>query len=111
MFAGHHGLLDLTLALDCNNSQVDGQVSSVTTIEPLQGKWKAFGWTVLEVDGHDLGELVDALEARTDRPKVIVARTTPTAGLGVIEGLDDAHFMKVDGALRSALVDELARRL
>jgi len=111
MFAAHHGLSDLTLTLDCNDSQVDGRVSSVTTIEPLADKWTAFGWTALEIDGHDLGQLFDALEAETDRPKVIVARTTPTAGLSAIEDLDDAHFMKVDEPLQSAMVDELAGRL
>lgn len=111
MFAAHHGLSDLTLTLDCNDSQVDGQVSSVTTIEPLPDKWEAFGWTGLEVNGHDLREITDALEASSDRPKVILARTKPTAGLGAIEGLDDAHFMKVDEELRSTLVDELAGRL
>lgn len=111
MFAAHHGLSDLTLTIDCNNSQVDGRVSYVTTIEPLTDKWSAFGWTALEVDGHDLGQLLTALEAETDRPKVIVAKTTPTAGLDAIDDLDDAHFMKVDGPLRNAMVDELAERL
>jgi transketolase len=111
MFAAHHGLSDLTLALDCNDSQVDGPVSTVTTIEPLADKWEAFGWTALEVDGHDLGQLIDALEKESGRPKVIVARTTPTAGLSAVEGLDDAHFIKVDEGLRRSLADELAERL
>lgn len=111
MFAAHHGLSDLTLTVDCNDSQVDGPVSSVTTIEPLPDKWEAFGWTALEVDGRDLQEVIDALEARSGRPKVILARTTPTAGLGAIEGLDDAHFIEVDDELRSTLAGQLAGRL
>lgn len=111
MFAGHHGLTDLTLVLDCNDSQVDGPVSSVTTIEPLAEKWTAFGWDAIEVDGHDLGELTDALHREVDRPKVIVARTSATAGLDALEGLDDAHFIKIDDGLKDSLSDELARRL
>lgn len=111
MFAAHHSLSDLTLVLDCNDSQVDGPVSFVTTIEPLVDKWQAFGWHALEVDGHDLDELSDALDRQVDRPKVIVARTSATAGLDALGGLDDAHFIKIDPALRDSLSDELAGRL
>jgi len=111
MFAAHHALSDLTLVIDCNDSQVDGPVSSVTTIEPLVDKWLAFGWAAMEVDGHDLGVLTDALDRTADRPKVIVARTTATAGLATLEGLDDAHFIKVDAGLEKNLSEELEGRL
>lgn len=111
MFAGHHRLDDLTLTLDCNDSQVDGPVSSVTTIEPLTDKWVAFGWTAIEVDGHDVAELIEAIDRPTERPKVIVARTTATAGLMALGDLEDAHFIKVDGDLGQAMSDELAGRL
>lgn len=111
MFAAHHGLGDLTLVLDCNDSQVDGPVSSVTTIEPIAHKWRAFGWQAVEVDGHDLAKIAAALDRPSDPPKVVVARTTATAGLGTLEGLDDAHFIKIDEALRGSLADELTGRL
>lgn len=111
MFAAHHGLVDLTLVLDCNDSQVDGPVSTVTTIEPLVEKWRAFGWSAVEVDGHDLRELTEALDEITDHPKVIVARTSATAGLAVLEGLDDAHFIKIDEELRASVSNELEGRL
>jgi len=111
MFAAHHDLADLTLVLDCNDSQVDGPVSSVTTIEPLVDKWRAFGWEAIEADGHDLGELTDALDRAVDHPKVIVARTSATAGLATLRGLDDAHFIKIDDELKAALSDELEGRM
>jgi transketolase len=111
MFAGHHSLADLTLVIDCNDSQVDGPVSSVTTIEPVADKWRAFGWHAIEVDGHDLDALIEALEASAQSPKVVVARTTATADLATLDGLDDAHFIKVDSGLKSSLADELAGRL
>lgn len=111
MFAGHHGLTDLTLVLDCNDSQVDGPVSSITTIEPLLDKWSAFGWAATEVDGHDLGELTEALDHVADRPKVIVARTSATARLAALDGLDDAHFIKIDGELSDSVTRELQGRL
>ncbi len=111
MFAAHHSLTDLTLVLDCNDSQVDGPVSFVTTIEPLVDKWQAFGWHAVEVDGHDLGELTDALDRLVDKPKVVVARTTATAGLDTLSDLDDAHFIKVDSGLKDSLANELSGRL
>jgi transketolase len=110
MFASHHGLSDLTLVIDCNDSQVDGPVSMVTTIEPLADKWTSFGWEAVEVDGHDLDQLVSAFARPSDQPKVIVARTSPTADLAALEGLDDAHFIKLDEKLKSALVSELEAR-
>lgn len=111
MFAAHHGLSDLTLVLDCNDSQVDGPVSLVTTIEPLVDKWTAFGWDSAEVDGHDLGQLVAALDKPASQPRVIVARTTATADLDALDGLDDAHFIKIDSGLKDTLGEELAGRL
>lgn len=111
MFASHHGLADLTLVIDCNNSQVDGPVSSVTTIEPIAEKWSAFGWTPSEVDGHDLGALVEALDSGEEHPKVVIARTSATANLSTLAGLDDAHFIKMDESLQASLHDELETRL
>jgi len=111
MFAAHHGLGDLTLVLDCNDSQVDGPVSSVTTVEPIVDKWRAFGWHALEVDGHDLAAIRSALDSDAASPRVVIARTTATAGLDTLAGLDDAHFIKIDAGLRGSLSDELAGRL
>lgn len=111
MFAAHHHLADLTLVIDCNDSQVDGPVSMVTTIEPVADKWRAFGWHVFEVDGHDLAAVIEALEEPTTRPKVVAARTTATADLAALDGLDDAHFIKIDEGLKSSLTDELSERL
>lgn len=68
MFAAHRKLSNLTVIVDANDSQVDGPVSSVTTIEPLDAKWAAAGWQVTKVDGHDIQALMDALwSLRTER--------------------------------------------
>jgi len=53
MFAAHHRLTRRTVLLDANNSQVDGPVDAITTLEPITAKWEAFGWDAAEVDGHD----------------------------------------------------------
>lgn len=111
MFAGHHRLSHLTLVLDCNDSQVDGPVSSVTTIEPVVAKWSSFGWDAEEVDGHDLDELTKALNRLGEKPKVVVARTTATASLAALEQLNDAHFIKIDDDLGRSLANELSERL
>lgn len=111
LFAAHHGLGSLTLLLDCNDSQVDGPVSSVTSIEPVTAKWEAFGWDAREVDGHSVDALWAAMsDDRDDRPRVIVARTSPTAGLDALEGTVDAHFVKLSDELTNSLTDELAGR-
>ena len=57
MFAGHYGLGGLTVLLDANNSQVDGPVDSITTIEPIAAKWQAFGWAAMDLDGHDVAAI------------------------------------------------------
>ena len=54
MFAAHYRLGRLTVLLDANNSQVDGPVDTITTIEPIAAKWRAFGWEASELDGHDV---------------------------------------------------------
>src|SRR5580700_8628658 len=61
MFAAHYRLSALTVLLDANNSQVDGPVDGVTTIEPIAAKWAAFGWDTAEVDGHDVAAVAQAL--------------------------------------------------
>ena len=63
MFAAHRGLGDLVVLLDANDSQVDGPVSSITTLEPIAAKWESFGWSAYDVDGHDVGALDAAIGA------------------------------------------------
>ena len=108
MFAAHHKLDRLTVVIDANNSQVDGPVTSVTTIESIAEKWKAFGWRVIELDGHDATGLVDAMQlVADDRPLVVVARTQILGRLKSIPMTADAHFIKLDPQLTKAMVEEL----
>jgi transketolase len=109
MFAAHHGLGALTVSLDANGSQVDGAIASVTTVEPIADKWRAFSWHVQDVDGHDIDALRAAVAAaRSDpRPSVIVARTDILGGLTSIPATADGHFLKLDDALTRAIRAEL----
>ncbi len=108
MFAAHHGLGGLVLLLDCNGSQVDGPIGTVTTIEPVSAKWRSFGWDVHGVDGHNVGAILAALEAATAsvRPSVLVARTVMLEGLGSVGDDRDAHFVTFGpGDVERALAD------
>ena len=99
----------LTVVLDANGSQVDGPISSVTTIEPIAAKWEAFGWEVLEVDGHDVGALSDALRSAdvATRPAIVVARTDIFGRLSCFPDTVDGHFVKLDDELREAIAAEI----
>ncbi|MFJ6216595.1 1-deoxy-D-xylulose-5-phosphate synthase N-terminal domain-containing protein [Streptomyces sp. NPDC092296] len=109
LYAGHHRLGDLVVLLDANDSQVDGPVSSITTIEPLAEKWRAFGWHAEDVDGHDPAQLLDALgRAVTDpRPSVVIARTSTTHGLSCLPPDADGHFIKLPAELAALALREL----
>lgn len=109
MFAAHHGLDRLVVLLDCNNSQVDGPVNSITTIEPIPAKWEAFGWTAQRVDGHDPGALLAALDEAVASPKpaVVLADTSTRHGLDCLPADADGHFMKLPTDLADRAVAEL----
>ncbi|MGH9103348.1 MAG: 1-deoxy-D-xylulose-5-phosphate synthase N-terminal domain-containing protein [Acidimicrobiales bacterium] len=114
MFAAHHRLSRLVVLLDANNSQVDGPVDSITTIEPIAAKWSAFGWQVADVDGHDQGALAEAIaaaDAERARPSVIVCRTSAVHGIDALPPDADGHFIKLPPELVAAAVEELGHRL
>ena len=88
MFAGNQKLNNLTAIVDRNNIQINGMTENVMPLEPLRQKWEAFGWHVLEVDGHNTAQLVGAVEeaeAIFEKPTVILARTIPGRGVKEIE--------------------------
>jgi transketolase len=113
MFAAHHRLAALTVLLDANNSQVDGPVDSITTIEPIAAKWAAFGWAAVEVDGHSITAVIAALtEAeRSIRPTVVICRTSTRHGLNCLPPDADGHFIKLPASLAAAAERELTARL
>ena len=113
MFAGHHRLGRLVVVIDANDSQVDGPVSSFTTIEPVAEKWRSFGWDAHDVAGHDAAAVADALARAmtTDAPSVVIARTSTSHGLSVLPPDADGHFIKLPPSLVEAATRELEDRL
>lgn len=109
MFTAHQGLGQVTVLLDCNNSQVDGPVDTVTTLEPVAAKWEAFGWRALEIDGHKPAAVLGALAgaAAEPGPCVIVARTSVTRGLRSLPPGSDGHFVKLPPELAHRVIAEL----
>ncbi len=94
MSAGKFSLGNLTVILDRNDIQIDGFTHSVMPLEPLREKYESFGWYVMEIDGNDMSEILDALEGRVhiqDQPVCIIAHTTPGKGVDFMENKFEWH--------------------
>ncbi|GBG57910.1 transketolase [Sporomusaceae bacterium FL31] len=94
MFAGHYKLDNVTAFVDFNGLQIDGPVAEVMSPLPIPEKWLAFGWNVIEIDGHDIHAIYDAIQtAKTvkGQPTVIVAHTVKGKGVCQMENVADWH--------------------
>ena len=94
MAAAHFGLDRLCAIVDNNGLQIDGWNRDVMNLEPFPAKWAAFGWRVVEVDGHDLAALIKVLgEAGDggDRPTCVIAHTVKGKGVSFMENNVDFH--------------------
>lgn len=88
MFAAKYRLSNLTAIIDRNNIQIDGYTEDIMPLEPLREKYEAFGWHVLEMNGHDMQEIVSTLEeakAITEKPVCVIAHTIPGKGVEFME--------------------------
>ena len=88
MFAAKYKLHNLTWIIDRNNIQIDGFTEDIMPLEPLRDKFEAFNFYVIEIDGHNIREFVDACrlaESIFEQPSVIIAHTTPGKGVGFME--------------------------
>lgn len=87
MQAPHRKLNNLIAIIDRNGLQIDGETENVMSLNPLDDKLKAFGWNVVEIDGHDLNQIVDALEQSktSDKPFAIIANTVKGKGVSFME--------------------------
>lgn len=94
MFAGKYALRNLTVIIDRNNIQIDGYTEHVMPLEPLADKFRAFGWQVLEIDGHNMRQIVDACaeaHAIFEKPTVIIARTIAGKDIPFMEFKSEWH--------------------
>lgn len=109
MYAGSERLSNLCIVLDLNWMQVEGHSDKVLRMDPVADKWAAFGWQVIDVDGHDLAALLAAYgkaRAETARPTLVIARTVPGKGVKALEHLF-SHNAKLPADVAAAALDEL----
>jgi len=98
LFAGHHKLKNLLAVIDYNKIQSFGRVSEVLELEPFANKWKAFGWDVVEVNGHDIEILVremTSFASSASKPKCILAHTVKGKGILEIENTLESHYLPI----------------
>ena len=94
MAASHYRCDNLCAILDYNGYQIDGKIKEVMNLEPLADKWQAFGWHTISIDGHNIGQILNAFdEAKTikDKPIIIIAKTIKGKGVSFIENVVDFH--------------------
>jgi transketolase len=94
MTAGFRGLTNLCVFFDYNDLQIDGKVSQIKDVFPVKEKWQAFRWHVLEIDGHNLEEIEEAVnnfKAEKEKPTLVLARTTKGKGVSFMENGVDWH--------------------
>ena len=111
--APHYGLSNITAIVDYNHLQTDGTTEEVMDTGDVRAKFESFGWDAVEIDGHDMGQVVEALErSRTlDRPAAIVAQTKKGRGVSSMEGRFGFHGKPPTPEQATEALEELSERL
>lgn len=94
MAASHYQCDNLCAVLDYNGFQIDGKVRDIMNLEPLAAKWKAFGWHTIEIDGHNMEQILSAYQeaaAIKTKPAIIIAHTIKGKGVSFMENVVDFH--------------------
>jgi transketolase len=110
MFAAQHGLSNLVAIIDANGQQALDHTHRVLDLSPLEARWAAFGWQTQVVDGHDLGQLTQALSSvSSNAPRVVVARTVFGKGVSFMEGQIKWHYMPMNDDEYRQAVEQVDR--
>lgn len=99
MSAAHHKLDHLFAFIDCNDQQADGSPRRVLNVEPVQEKWRAFGWDTQRINGNDIYAIVSAIDAAKKiqgKPHAIVLDTLMGKGVRTFEEREKNHFIRVE---------------
>ncbi len=110
LFAAHHHLANLVAIVDYNKIQSLGKVAETLGLEPFADKWRAFGWQVKEVDGHDHDQLIASLDIRPEPgspPTCVIAHTTKGKGISFMENTVLWHYRSPQGEEFEAALAEL----
>jgi len=113
MSAAHHRLDNLIAVVDFNNQQADGPSHDMLCAEPLEDKWRAFGWHAQRVNGNDIDALTCAFDTARNhdraRPRVIICDTRMGKGVPFLESRERNHFLRVDAHEWAQAIDILDR--
>jgi len=110
MFAAHHRLSQLVAIVDLNGQQALGYTEEVLSLSPMADRWRAFGWDVHEVDGHDvsvMAQTIGALDTATGPPHVLIARTTFGRGVSFMERQIKWHYWPMSDAEHRQAITEV----
>jgi transketolase len=108
--ASHYKLDNLTAMIDRNYLQIDGHTEDVLRLEPVKDRWSAFGWHVIEIDGHDYNQIFKALEEgdkQKNLPTMIVLNTVKGKGVSFMENNVDFHGVPPNEMERNLAIEEL----
>ena len=114
MLAAHYKLDNLTVFLDHNGLQIDGTNKDVMNIEPIDEKFKSFGWNVLKIDGHSIEEIVEAIDKAKNTkevPTIIIANTFKGKGVSFMENQAGWHGKAPSAEEASKALEELGGRM
>lgn len=114
LFAGFHQLDNLTAVVDRNGQQQDGWVKDILNTEPLVEKWRSFGWHVVDINGHDLEQVLKAFEeasATKGQPTAIIARTVKGKGVSALENNTHYHGVPLKPEQLDQALQELEQEI
>lgn len=111
MAGGFYKTSNLCAIIDHNGLQCAGPIEKRMNSKPIGKKWSAFGWNVIEIDGHDMGQIVSALDcaqACTEQPTVIIAHTIKGKGVSFAENVAGFHNAALTQAQYGQALEELS---
>ncbi|MGI8426480.1 MAG: thiamine pyrophosphate-dependent enzyme, partial [Actinomycetota bacterium] len=111
MFAAHHQLSNLVVIVDLDGQQALGYTKDVLDLCELAPRWKAFGWNVSEIDGHDpeaISQTIASLDTKSGRPHVIIANTVFGKGVSFMQSQIEWHYMPMSDDQYQQAVDEVS---
>lgn len=112
MSAAKFQLNNLVTILDYNKLQNDGAVENIMPLEPLRNKWEAFGWNVIEIDGHDLASIIEACStSHHNKPTMIIAHTKKGKGVSFMENSMGWHSRAINSDEHTSALNELEGQL
>lgn len=116
MFAPHHKVDNLIAVVDWNGQQIDGPNDQVMSLGDLEGKWKAFGWNVLHMDGHDFEDILATVQKAKDqkptmKPTVILMKTVMGQGVDYMAGTHEWHGKAPNEELTERALNQLEETL